>query len=187
MTLQLGRLTAAGSARRTMALLLTALVIGGLSLAPRGIDVTVRNMTARTLVVRVEAGMDVAWTPDIAPRGQGTAVVCPAHDSSIQIAFDYGGRPVVHDLQVYTFHDAIGSASATVDGGGDAHTLPRITDISHDSGYSTWSVLPHGLFARGWMMGLAVGLVAASWMSVGRLRNSQVRRPAAMEAASTPG
>jgi hypothetical protein len=144
-------------------------------------------MTSRTLVVRVESGKDVAWTPDIVPRGQGAAVVCPEHDASIQIAFDYGGRPVVHDLQVYTFHDAIGSASATIDGGGDAHALPRITDISHDSGYSMWSVLPHGLFARGWMMGLAVGLVAASWMSVGRSRNRQARRPAAMEAASTPG
>jgi hypothetical protein len=166
MTSHAGRSSAVSGARRALVLLLAALLLGGLSLAPRGVEVTVRNLTKQTLVVRVEAGQSLASTLPIAPRGQGTAVVCPSHDSSIQLSVNHFGRLVVFDLRVYTFHDAIGFASATIEGGDDASTLPRITNIAHDSGYSVWSFLPHGLYARGCMMGLAVGLVAAAWISI---------------------
>jgi hypothetical protein len=187
MALRLRRLTVAGGSRRTLALLVAALLIGGLSLAPRGVEVTVHNMTDSTWVVRVESGRDVAWTPSIAPRGHGTAVVCPAHDSSIQLAINVDGRPVVHDLRVYTFPDAIGSASATIHGNGDGNAPTRISSVCHDSGYSVWSILPHGLFVRGWMTGLAVGLVCASWISFSASRGSRRQRTAAMEDGAAHG
>ena len=156
--------TAVRGRRGAWGILLAALLIGGLSLAPRGVEVTVHNMTDRMLDVRVESGEDVAFIPRLEPGHQGAAVVCPKRDTSIQLAFDYGERAVVHGLRVYTFHDAIGSASATIVAG-DGDSPPTIRHVFHRSGYSPWSLLPHGLFVRGAGLGLALGLLVAAWIS----------------------
>ena len=160
--------------RGACGLLLSALVIGGLSLAPRGVEVTVHNMTSRVLTVRVEAGQDVALIRGIEPRQQGTAEICPRHDSSIELAFDFRGQAVATDLRVYTFSGAVGSASATIVADDDSDAPPSITDVSHDSGYSPWSLLPRGLFVRGAGVGLALGLLMAAWIS---LRATRSRGP----------
>jgi len=165
MTAEQNMQTEARGGRLAWALLVVGLLIGGLSLAPRGVEVTVHNRTDRSLDVRVESGQDVAFIPGIAPGGQGAAEVCPKHDSSIQLAFHHEGHAVVHDLRVYTFHDAIGSASATIGGGEGGDAPPGISNVSHDSFYSPWSFLPHGLFVRGAGLGLAVGFLLSSWIS----------------------
>lgn len=155
--------------------LMSALILGGLSLGPRGVTVTLTNETGERLgPVSVRCLGDAAFANWIEPGGTRSLEVCASSDSSIWVGFgpypDADERVV--DLGTYTCSGWTGSVEASVVGPLDSGPHFANVLVTSEPFYSLWTFLPSDRFARGFGTALAFALL---WVAGLRLWGSRAR------------